>query len=172
MVIFLVALAARWTYALALQASMGRPASSATTFKYLALARDIAQKLTADGFQGWDWLGADPARMPMYVWLLASNLVAVGELAPFTTVLCQGVIDAATCLLVCAIAASLSPRFAFAAGIAASLNPTQIVLSGLVYSDTLFVFFVAVSLLGAMRWLRSASPQSAASSRWHLAPGR
>ena len=109
--------------------------------------------------------------MPMYVWLLASNVVAVGELAPFTTVLCQGVIDAATCLLVYAIAASISPRFAFAAGIAASLNPTQIVLSGLVYPDTLFVFFVAVSLLGAMRWLRSPSPRSAAAIALALGVG-
>jgi 4-amino-4-deoxy-L-arabinose transferase-like glycosyltransferase len=39
--------------------------------------------------------------------------------------------------------------------IAAAINPTSIVLAGLVYTDTIFVFFIAIMLLGAVRWIKT-----------------
>jgi hypothetical protein len=41
------------------------------------------------------------------------------------------------------------------AAITAAFNPTQIVLSGLILTDTPFVFFVALFLFGAARWLKT-----------------
>src|SRR5664280_807669 len=59
------------------------------------------------------------------------------------------------------MAQEISPRCALPAAIAAAISPTQIVLSGLVYTDTLFVFFVALFLFQAIRWLRAPSWKSA-----------
>jgi 4-amino-4-deoxy-L-arabinose transferase-like glycosyltransferase len=69
-------------------------------------------------------------------------------------VLFQAVIDSGTCLVVYAMAREIAPRFALPSAVAATINPTQIVLSGFVYTDTPFTFFAALSLLGAIRWLR------------------
>ena len=52
----------------------------------------------------------------------------------------------------------MKERIALASGIAAAINPTQIVTAGIVYTDTPFLLFVAVSLYGALRWLRSLRP--------------
>ena len=67
----------------------------------------------------------------------------------------QGAFDAATCLLIYGIAQALEPRTSVPAAIAAALNPTQIVLSALVLTDTPFLFLVALFLFAASRWLRS-----------------
>jgi 4-amino-4-deoxy-L-arabinose transferase-like glycosyltransferase len=69
----------------------------------------------------------------------------------------QGVFDATTCLLVYGIAATLKEKIALASGIASAINPTQIVIAGIVYTDTPFLLFVALSLFGAVRWLRQPS---------------
>jgi len=99
--------------------------------------------------------------MLLYPWLLMSNVVAFGFYAPLTTVLIQGAIDGATCFLIYRIGRLLDQRIALPAAIAAALNPTQIVLSGLVYTDTLFLFFVTLFLFGAASWLREPSWKNA-----------
>jgi hypothetical protein len=76
-------------------------------------------------------------------------------------VLMQGLLDASTCIAVYGIASRFSPRVAFAAALVAILNPTQIVLSGLFYTDTPFVFFVASSFWALFRWLETPSWQRA-----------
>ncbi len=53
------------------------------------------------------------------------------------------------------MARTIDERYALPAAVAAIVNPTQIVMSGLVYGDTPFVFFVAFFLYAALRWMRT-----------------
>jgi hypothetical protein len=63
-------------------------------------------------------------------------------------------------LLVHGIAQTLNPKIAASAAITATTNPTQIVLSALVYTDTSILFFVALFLFAGARWLRSPASAS------------
>ena len=128
---------------------------------YLADAQRMAAAALSGNLHGWAWLGSDLSQMPLYPWLLALNVAVFGSLAPLLVTLEQALADAGTCVLVYLIAARLDPRIAIAAAIAAALNPTQIVLSGLVYNDTLFTFFIALFLYGAVCWLRGPSWRAA-----------
>jgi len=154
--IFVGALALRWTYAIAVFAAMGEPGlKGPDSYSQLENARAFAAAITAGTVHGWDWLGPSLTTMPLFNWLLASHVLVFGVHAPLTYVVTQGIIDAGTCLLVYGLAVSLDRRYAMPAAVAAALNPTQIVLSGLVYTDTAFAFCVALFLLAAVRWLRT-----------------
>jgi 4-amino-4-deoxy-L-arabinose transferase-like glycosyltransferase len=110
--------------------------------------------VSAGTVQGFEWLGPNPATMPLFMALVTANVLAFGTLAPLTYVLLQGALDAGTCVLVHGIARSFDERYALPAAIAALLNPTQIVLAGLLYTDTPFVFCVALFLYASLQWLR------------------
>lgn len=160
--IFVAALAIRWAYAGTLYGWLGEPAlMSGDSYGYLRIAQQLVTEFRAGELHGWAWLGRDLSFMPLFPWLTALNVLLFGSHAAFTTVLCQGVMDAGTCLLVYAMAALIAPRYALASGIIAALNPTQIVLSGLLLTDTPFLFFSALSLYGAMLWMRERSWQAA-----------
>jgi hypothetical protein len=153
--IFFGAVAIRWAYDIALFAAMGRDGlMGADSRGYLGNAEIMAADLMQGSVHGWAWLGADLGVMPLYPWQVTLNVTVFGSLAPLTTVLMQGVIDAGTCLLVYRIAKEIDPRFALPAAVAAAINPTQIVLAGIIYNDTLFVFCVALFLVGTVSWLR------------------
>jgi len=153
--LFLGALAIRWVYDVALFAAMGQAGlMGADSRGYLRNAEIMAAQIMQGAVHGWAWLGSDLGVMPLYPWLVTLNVALFGHLAPLTAVIMQGAIDAATCLLVYRIAKSIDPRFALPAAAAAAINPTQIVLAGIIYNDTLFVFFVALFLAGAVSWLR------------------
>lgn len=154
-VIFLVALAFRWIYSTVLFASFGvNGITGVDSVKYLAVAQEFAGAVHAGTVHGWQWLGPDPAMMPLFTWILSINAFA-GTLLPFSYVLIQGLFDAGTCVLVFLLAHAVHPRMAAPAAAAAAINPTQIVLSGLVYPDTPFVFFVTLMLFASIRWLRA-----------------
>ncbi len=156
--IFIGALALRWIYGLVLFAALGPPGlMGADSRGYLGNAEAMAASMLRGDLQGWNWLGSDLGVMPLYPWLVTLNVALFGSLAPLTTVLMQGAIDACTCVLIYRIANAVDPRIAVYAAIAAAVNPTQIVLSGLIYNDTLFVFCVALFLAGAASWLRGPS---------------
>jgi 4-amino-4-deoxy-L-arabinose transferase-like glycosyltransferase len=156
--IFVGALAIRWAYAGTLFAVMGESGLTGTdSLGYLAHARLFADALKAGAVHGWDWLGPNPSTMPLFSLLLTLNILTFGQSAAFTYVLCQGALDAGTCVLVYRMAEGIDPGYARPAAIVAAINPTQIVLSGLVYTDTPFVFFVALMLYASLRWLRAPS---------------
>ena len=160
--IFLGAVAVRWAYDLALFAAMGREGlMGADSHGYMSDAQAMAAQALAGNLHGWAWLGSDLGVMPAYPWLLTLNVALFGTLAPLTIVLMQGLLDGGTCLLVYLIARAIDERIALYAAIAAAINPTQIVLSGLIYNDTLFLFFTAVALYGAVDWLRRPSWRAA-----------
>ena len=153
--IFLLALAVRWIYALLIFAFMGAAGLKGTdSILYLQRAHTFAATIASGSLHGLGWLGPVNFEMPLFQWLIGLCALAFGPLTPIGYVLVQGLIDAATCLIVYALALSLDRRFAALAGLAAALNPTQIVLCGLVYTDTPFLFFVALSLWTVLRWLQ------------------
>ena len=156
--IFFAAVAIRWGYALLLFLTLGDAGlQGPDSIGYLATAHDFARAIADGSLQGTQWLGKNTFVMPLFQWLVGLNALLFGNLAPLTYVLMQGLIDAGTCLLVYGLAAALGPRFASPAAWVAVVNPTQIVLSGLVYTDTPFVFFVALFLFASVRWLRTPS---------------
>ncbi|MCW5773047.1 MAG: glycosyltransferase family 39 protein, partial [Rhodospirillaceae bacterium] len=69
----------------------------------------------------------------------------------------QGLLDAGTCALIAAIAGQFTRRWALWSGLAAAFTPTLIVVAGLVYTDTIFVFFATLALYAALRWLKAPS---------------
>lgn len=160
--IFVGALALRWTYAFVLYAWMGEAAlSGPDSGLFLAEARSFAAAIMAGSVHGWDWLGTDLSRMPLFVWLITGCALIAGPLTSLAYVLLQGLFDSGTCVVVFAIARRLDARVAAPAGVAAALSPTMIVVAGIVYSDTAFVFFFALSLLGTAAWLKRPSWRSA-----------
>ena len=153
--VFLGAVAIRWGYDIALFATMGRSGlMGADSYGYLAGAQTMAAAALNGTLHGWAWLGADPGVMPLYPWFLSANVAVFGSLAPLTAAMIQGLIDGGTCLLIYALARSIDARIALAAAVAAAINPTQIVTSGLLYNDTIFAFFVALFLAATASWLR------------------
>jgi 4-amino-4-deoxy-L-arabinose transferase-like glycosyltransferase len=80
---------------------------------------------------------------------------------PLWPVLGQAVIDSLTCLVIAGMATTLAPRLAAPAGVIAALNPTQLVMTSLVLTETLFLFFCALALWAALAWLQQP--------RWRLA---
>ncbi len=154
--IFLSALAVRWLYAVLMIALMGDAGlQSVDSETYLAYAHDFAAQIVSGSLGGMRWLGPIGDTMPLANWLFGLCGLVFGASTAFGYVLLQGIIDAGTCLLVYRIAETIDKAYATPAGWAAAFNPTQIVLSGLVLTDTPFLFFTALFLLGAVRYLRT-----------------
>lgn len=162
--IFVAALAVRWAYALAMYALMGDGGlKGVDSLTYTSVASDFANALQAGTVHGSQWFGQYVYTMPLYHWLSAVPFLVFGNTyGTVAYVLMQGIFDAGTCLAVYGIASRISARVAVAAAVVAILNPTQIVLSGLFYTDTPFIFFVALSFLAMCRWIEIPSWQNAA----------
>jgi 4-amino-4-deoxy-L-arabinose transferase-like glycosyltransferase len=161
-VLFFAALALRWSYSVILFSTMGDAALlGVDSTDYIHHAQQFAATVADAKVHGWQLLGLKPIMMPLYTWLLEANVLIAGKYGAFLYVLLQGFIDAGTCLLIYGMAQAVDTRFALPAGIAVAINPTQIVMAGMVYPDTPFVFFVALLLWSALRWLRSPSWPSA-----------
>src|SRR5664280_944188 len=139
--IFFSALAIRWAYALVLFTAMGEPGlKGVDSYTYVEVAHQFAEAMAAGSVHGWDWLGPQTAIMPLYNTLISLSDLLFGKFGPFAYVLAQCAIDSATCGVIFLTARAIEPKCAVAAAIAAVVNPTQIVMSGLVYPDTPFVF--------------------------------
>ena len=158
--LFLFALAIRWSYSLGIFAAMADGGLViADGHGFLEDASKFVGLIQSGTIQPSQWIGVNTGIMPLFSWVLALHVAIFGDQAPLAFVMSQGLIDSATCLLVFGIAATISPRLAMPSAIAAAINPTSIVLAGLVYTDTIFVFFVAVMLLGAVRWIKTPTLQ-------------
>jgi 4-amino-4-deoxy-L-arabinose transferase-like glycosyltransferase len=117
------------------------------TFAYWTLGTALAKP---ESF--WPTLSAMTDRMPLYPLLLAGIQHAFGD-APRAVALIQAAVDAATCALITALGALISPRVGLIAGILAALSPTLIVFSTQILTDSLFLFFFALLLLAGARFL-------------------
>jgi hypothetical protein len=152
--IFALALCLRWGLALLLFAFMGSDGFFGTDSRgFHGWVAEYVDRIHAGKVHGWDWLGPNVSLLPLPSWLWALNGLAFGGHAALTSVLCQGLLDSGTCVLVYLTAREIDPRYAAPAGIAAAVNPTQVVMANLYYTDPIFLFFLALALLGAIRWL-------------------
>jgi len=158
LMLFVSALAIRFTYVITLFATTGTAGlMGVDSFGYLANATAFAELIAKGNVTGLEWLGSNPNIMPLFNGILALCVLTSGALAPLVFVLIQGVVDAGTCVVTHRLAGALDERIAKPAAILAAINPTQVVLAGLLYTDTLFLFFTILFLLGAIRWLRAPS---------------
>ncbi|MBB5054237.1 4-amino-4-deoxy-L-arabinose transferase-like glycosyltransferase [Afipia massiliensis] len=156
--IFFAALAVRWIYALAMYALMGDDGlKGLDSTTYAANAETFARAIRAGAVHGAHWLGDAPYTMPLYQWLTTLPFLIFGGGGAISHILLQGALDSGTCILVYVLARSLDERIAIPSAIVAVLNPTQIVLSGLIYNDTSFTFFVTLTLFFAAHWTAKPS---------------
>jgi hypothetical protein len=118
------------------------------TFAYWTLGAALAKPETF-----WPTLSAMTDRMPLYPLLLAGVQHVFGD-APRAVALIQAVIDAATCALIAALGALISPRVGLIAGILAAVSVTLIVFSTQILTDSLFLFFFTLMLLAGAHFLR------------------
>lgn len=149
----------RWAYALTLHAFMGVDGLLGMDSRgFLAAARSFAERLAAGTVEGWQFVSTiDLSLMPLTPWLWILCALAFGDNAALVFVLFQGLLDAGTCLFVYGIARCIAPRAALPAALFAVFNPTQVVMAGLFYTDTTFLFFVAWSLYAGLRWMERPS---------------
>jgi hypothetical protein len=117
------------------------------TFAYWTLGAALANPETF-----WPTLSAMTDRMPLYPLLLAGVQHVFGD-APRAVALIQAVIDAATCALIAALGALISPCVGLIAGILAAVSVTLIVFSTQILTDSLFLFFFTLMLLAGARFL-------------------
>jgi 4-amino-4-deoxy-L-arabinose transferase-like glycosyltransferase len=154
--IFFTALAIRWAYAFLMFALMGDAGlQSEDSLTYLFYAHEFAGHIASGSLSGWQWLGPVGDAMPLAQWVFGLCGLAFGATTALAYVLIQGIFDAGTCLLIYGMARTLNESYGTPAGIAAAVNPTQIVLSGLALTDTPFLFFITLFLFAAVYWLRT-----------------
>jgi len=156
------ALAIRWLYSLTMYASMGDAGLlGVDSGSFLAQGQLFAAGILDHRLSGWQLAGTYPYMMPLFTWMIGACVLAFGKMAALGYVMAQGAVDTATCYLVYRVAQVIDERIAVPAAVAAAINPTQIVLAGLLYTDTPFVFFVALLLYGGVLWLSAASSRAA-----------
>ncbi|MEX2614514.1 MAG: hypothetical protein WD767_00290 [Alphaproteobacteria bacterium] len=87
-------------------------------------------------------------------WLFSDSLVGI--------LLAQAVLDSLTCVLIAVTGAQLSRSLALAGGLLAACWVNLIIHSGMILSDSLFVFLMTAMLAAAAQFLRTASLGSVA----------
>lgn len=105
--------------------------------------------------------------MPVAFWLMAlfAEPSFTGDGNPMSSplgfVLFQGWIDAGTCVFAGLLAARFGRKVFLAVCVLVVLNPTQIVVSGLYYTDTVFLFFATGALTVLASWLSRGGAETA-----------
>ena len=122
--------------------------------------------LLEDQLMYWDWSlknaytaksSIDPnlllERMPgsfiffqFAIWVVGENL--------FGVLVMQTIIDSITCVIIAFIAKSLNKKLFFLAGVVASFSPLLIIVSSQILSDTLFLFFLSISILFILTFIK------------------
>ncbi len=154
LLIFCGALAVRWTYSLVLYIGLGDAGLSIEdSGAYIAAARLMRETGAAYPIMAGTASLPDTSYMPAYFWFLVALMRVFGDANHLVPVLGQGIIDSLTCVIIASSAALLSARTGLVAGLAAVFNPTQIVIGGLLLTETLFTFCCALMLWCALRYL-------------------
>ena len=108
----------------------------------------LAQQYPSTGF-----LGITPERVPGYPLLVATIYNLFGE-SNMAVVMVQIIIDSFTCIIIGLIAESVVSRGFLVAGLISALNLNMIVLSGMILTDTLFLFLFSLFILFAFNYLK------------------
>ncbi len=109
--------------------------------------------------------------MPVAFFLMSWTLTPGVPPDPLGYVLIQCWFDAATCILIGYLAEQIGRGMFVPAALLAALNPTQIVVAGMVYTDTPFLFFVTAGFVFTLTWLKEPSYRAAIGTglMWGLA---
>lgn len=78
------------------------------------------------------------------IWIVGDDL--------FRILVIQIIIDSLTCLTIAFIAKTLNKSFFILAGIVAAFSPLMIIISSQILSDTIFLFFFSISILGILKF--------------------
>jgi 4-amino-4-deoxy-L-arabinose transferase-like glycosyltransferase len=152
--IFFAAVAIRWAYAISLYIAMGPDGLLGMDSRgFVQWVHDYGNQIRAGTLQDWHWISVNLSIMPLVSWSWVITELLFGKHLAIAYVLFQGVLDSLTCLFIYGLAQTFRSSLALPAGIFAAINPTQIVMSGLFYTDTMFLFFIAFMLFAAARWL-------------------
>ena len=116
---------------------------------YVQLGQSIAK--TGDFFQLTD--GKHTGRLPGYPTFLAIIYTLFGE-NNMAVVVVQTIIDSLTCVVIGLIAKSVIPRSFLVVGMISALNLNMIIHSGMILTDTLFLFLFSIFILFAFYYLR------------------
>ncbi len=99
-------------------------------------------------------------RVPLYpVFVALMDHIGLGS--PWAVAFFNCVFDAMTCVLVAKIAAELDRSVALLAGLLSALWPNLIIHSAMVLGDTVFVLFLLLTLLGALKFTKHPDIKSA-----------
>ncbi len=144
--VFATALSIRLAYVLGLYLGVGPEALTAND----SIAYSSGAGLILDqGVGAWQ-----VDLMPLYMLFLAAHYAIQGTVDPLFPVLTQCALDALTAVMVGLIAGRLDHKLALPAGLFAALCPSLIITAGIIYTDSLFLFFATAALFGAQRWLQ------------------
>ncbi len=124
------------------------------SFLYLELANnfirhgDLLKEVGASGA-----LLPETERMPLYIIWLAIHQFITGDQLPLFPILTQGLLDSLACVLIAMTAKQINTRLFLPAGLLAAFNPSQVIIGGLILTDSLFFFFVCLMFYASIRWL-------------------
>jgi len=121
---------------------------------YINLGQNMAQtgeflKIVGDGYTT-DWV---TSRVPGYPQFLAVIYTLFGE-NNMAVVWVQVIIDSLTCVVIGLIAESIVSRGFLIAGLISAINLNMIILSGMILTDTLFLFLFSLFILFAFNYLK------------------
>lgn len=121
---------------------------------YINLGQNMAQtgeflKIAGDGYTT-DWV---TSRVPGYPQFLAVIYTLFGE-NNMAVVWAQVIIDSLTCVVIGLIAESIVSRGFLIAGLISAINLNMIILSGMILTDTLFLFLFSLFILFAFNYLK------------------
>jgi hypothetical protein len=108
----------------------------------------LAQQYPSTGF-----LGVTSERVPGYPLLVSTIYNLFGE-NNMAVVMVQIFIDSLTCVIIGLIAESVISRGFLVAGLISALNLNMIVLSGMILTDTLFLFLFSLFILFAFNYFK------------------
>jgi len=109
--LFAAGLAVRWCYAFALYIWTGPDGlMGPDSYGSLAKAAEFTRQLGSGSLNGWAWLGPDASLMPAYLWFLSGAMTVSMDTGLLAPVLLQGVVDAATCVVIALLAGVVDRR--------------------------------------------------------------
>jgi 4-amino-4-deoxy-L-arabinose transferase-like glycosyltransferase len=172
MALFVLAAGIRIGYAVACYLYLGPDGlMGPDSYAFLLDAQRLADggsvlQLTSADQQGFS-INIMPAAFLIMSWTLTPGVAP----DPLGYVLVQSMLDAGTCLLIGYLAQRIVSGTFVIAALLAALNPTQIVVAGMVYTDTPFLFFVTAAFALTLIWFSDATIRSAlgAGVMWGLA---
>ncbi|RVU36742.1 hypothetical protein EOI86_16385 [Hwanghaeella grinnelliae] len=93
-------------------------------------------------------------RMPLYPYMILGIRAVFGDV-PTAVLLSQAVLDTATCAIMFKMGVTYSRRAGVFAGLAAALCPGMIIFSGLLLTETVFLFFLTLAVYLGLKHLRT-----------------